>query len=345
MLCTELTTDYCRLTTVTGYTGQRNYTYINLLDYGARWYSSSLGRFTQPDSIVPDLTNTQAWNRFSYVMNSPIMYTDPTGHICIGDGTLCTEDPDSNGWWWHESMANGSSTIVGNGRPPGGGRRPTGNPAKRGGSSEENTGANYLHGMSESECAGYQWSQGDTQYCGVYSGVTALSILSGNNFDPSVVSSAIEDSLLGGFPSFNVGLQNGSLIPQIALLITELGDGDYIAVPLEMPYISPEIMEYYLSDPEMVLIVSLTWMTSSTPDIYYGDSEAPADLASGFGGHFMIFAAYDPYHTNAGTSTPYGFINSWHNGGDDIYWMSEDDFSTTWGQYSVFSSIIVRKIP
>jgi RHS repeat-associated protein len=64
-----------------GYTGQRNYNYINLLDYGARWYSAALGRFTQPDSIVQDLTNTQAWNRYAYVQNNPINYNDPTGHM------------------------------------------------------------------------------------------------------------------------------------------------------------------------------------------------------------------------------------------------------------------------
>jgi RHS repeat-associated protein len=36
-----------------GYTGQRNNTYIKLIDYGARWYSLSLGRFTQPDTLIP----------------------------------------------------------------------------------------------------------------------------------------------------------------------------------------------------------------------------------------------------------------------------------------------------
>jgi RHS repeat-associated protein len=76
-----------------GYTGQRNYAYINLLDYGARWYSAALGRFIQPDSIVPDLTDTQAWNRFSYVNNNPVKYNDPTGHLLEDSGIL----PDGDG--------------------------------------------------------------------------------------------------------------------------------------------------------------------------------------------------------------------------------------------------------
>ena len=62
-----------------GYTGQRNYSYIKLIDYGARWYDPALGRFLQPDTIIPGLTNSQAWNRYSYVENSPIIYIDPSG--------------------------------------------------------------------------------------------------------------------------------------------------------------------------------------------------------------------------------------------------------------------------
>jgi RHS repeat-associated protein len=63
-----------------GYTGQRNYASFGLMDYHARFYSPALGRFTQPDTVIPSLTNTQSWNRFSYVNNSPILYNDPGGH-------------------------------------------------------------------------------------------------------------------------------------------------------------------------------------------------------------------------------------------------------------------------
>jgi hypothetical protein len=34
----------------------------------------------QPDSLIPDPSNPQAWNRFSYVMNRPVNFNDPTGH-------------------------------------------------------------------------------------------------------------------------------------------------------------------------------------------------------------------------------------------------------------------------
>jgi RHS repeat-associated protein len=72
------------------YTGQRNLTGTGLMDYRARFYSVSLGRFIQPDSIIPNPVNPQSWNRFSYVRNNPVRFNDPTGHI------EC-DDQDENG--------------------------------------------------------------------------------------------------------------------------------------------------------------------------------------------------------------------------------------------------------
>jgi RHS repeat-associated protein len=63
------------------FTGQRNEAGFGLMDYNARYYSARLGRFISPDSIVPELEMPQAWNRYSYVYNNPLRYTDPTGHL------------------------------------------------------------------------------------------------------------------------------------------------------------------------------------------------------------------------------------------------------------------------
>jgi RHS repeat-associated protein len=82
-----------------GYTGQRNLADISLMDYQARFYSPTLGKFVQPDSIVPDTVNPQSFNRYSYVMNSPIMFIDPTGNVCtngmvqIPGTNVCTDVP------------------------------------------------------------------------------------------------------------------------------------------------------------------------------------------------------------------------------------------------------------
>jgi RHS repeat-associated protein len=63
------------------YTGQFSDSYINLLWYGSRHYDPELGRFIQPDSIVPISTQgVQAWDRYGYANNNPVKYTDPSGH-------------------------------------------------------------------------------------------------------------------------------------------------------------------------------------------------------------------------------------------------------------------------
>ena len=62
------------------FTGQRIESTIGLYDYGARFYDPLLGRFVSADSVVPEPGNPQALNRFSYVLNNPLRYVDPTGH-------------------------------------------------------------------------------------------------------------------------------------------------------------------------------------------------------------------------------------------------------------------------
>ena len=42
---------------------------------------SGVGRFASADTIVPDPVNPQAFNRYSYVNNSPIRFSDPSGHL------------------------------------------------------------------------------------------------------------------------------------------------------------------------------------------------------------------------------------------------------------------------
>jgi len=52
------------------------------LDYfGARYYSSPLGRFTSPDPLMASgrTGNPQTWNRYAYTLNNPLRFIDPDG--------------------------------------------------------------------------------------------------------------------------------------------------------------------------------------------------------------------------------------------------------------------------
>jgi RHS repeat-associated protein len=57
------------------------------LDYfGARYMSSSMGRFMSPDPVGGSLSNPQTLNRYAYVVNNPLRNTDPTGLDCVYKG-------------------------------------------------------------------------------------------------------------------------------------------------------------------------------------------------------------------------------------------------------------------
>jgi RHS repeat-associated protein len=69
----------------------------NLDEFGARYYTSALGRFMTPDwadepTAVPyaNFGNPQSLNLYSFVENNPMTTGDPDGH-CVGDGDGNTE--------------------------------------------------------------------------------------------------------------------------------------------------------------------------------------------------------------------------------------------------------------
>jgi hypothetical protein len=56
---------------------------------GARWYDPSIGLWTQPDPIVPNLMDPLSLNRYAFVEGNPLTNRDPSGHyLTSGDEGL-----------------------------------------------------------------------------------------------------------------------------------------------------------------------------------------------------------------------------------------------------------------
>jgi RHS repeat-associated protein len=120
----------------------------DLLDLGGRSYHPHLARFFSPDPLVVSPLDAQAYNRYSYVHNRPLVATDPTGYATdFGDddrlpgklGETCEEngdcsrlivvsDPDYGGnaydTWQRASAMFDAYNGLGQGGPEGGGGYP-----------------------------------------------------------------------------------------------------------------------------------------------------------------------------------------------------------------------------
>lgn len=62
-----------------GFTGHRHDDELGLIDMNGRVYDPALKRFLTPDPFVSDPLSSQAYSRYSYVLNNPLTYIDPTG--------------------------------------------------------------------------------------------------------------------------------------------------------------------------------------------------------------------------------------------------------------------------
>ena len=70
-----------------GYTGHEHLDEFKLIDMNGRMYDPLLARFLSPDPFVQMPDFSQNFNRYTYCLNNPLIYTDPDGefwHLFIG---------------------------------------------------------------------------------------------------------------------------------------------------------------------------------------------------------------------------------------------------------------------
>jgi hypothetical protein len=86
-----------------------------------------MGRFISPDTIVPEPTNPQSFNRYSYCLNNPLKYIDPSGltDVTVEQTPMTPEQiaylgllgiTDYDTWYTITCAAGNQATIAGNSR-------------------------------------------------------------------------------------------------------------------------------------------------------------------------------------------------------------------------------------
>ena len=64
-----------------GYTGHEMLPEFGIINMNGRLYDPLLGRFFSPDNYVQLPDFSQSYNRYSYCLNNPLKYTDPSGEL------------------------------------------------------------------------------------------------------------------------------------------------------------------------------------------------------------------------------------------------------------------------
>lgn len=68
-----------------GFTGHEHYADLKIINMNGRLYDPIIARFFSPDNFVQVPDFTQNYNRYSYCLNNPLQYTDPSGESFIAE--------------------------------------------------------------------------------------------------------------------------------------------------------------------------------------------------------------------------------------------------------------------
>lgn len=89
-----------------GYTGHEHISEFEFIHMNGRVYDVDTARFLSADPNIFHPFDTQNFNRYSYVMNNPLMYTDPSGFDAM------TESEHDEEWGTAEDYGSGDSDSI-----------------------------------------------------------------------------------------------------------------------------------------------------------------------------------------------------------------------------------------
>ncbi|KGE13064.1 RHS repeat-associated core domain-containing protein [Sphingobacterium deserti] len=66
-----------------GYTSHEHFDQVGIIHMNGRLYDPTLRRFLNADANIQEMFNTQNYNKYGYVLNNPLMNTDPSGQFFL----------------------------------------------------------------------------------------------------------------------------------------------------------------------------------------------------------------------------------------------------------------------
>ncbi|HHC6666811.1 TPA: RHS repeat-associated core domain-containing protein [Vibrio parahaemolyticus] len=95
------------------FTGHEKLKIGDVVHMNGRIYDQQTGRFLSPDPEIQSPTNPLSINRYSYVWNNPLKYTDPTGFNVEGTQDTISQASKLNGESQQSGALNDGATIQG----------------------------------------------------------------------------------------------------------------------------------------------------------------------------------------------------------------------------------------
>lgn len=195
----------------------------------------------------------------------------------------------------------------------------------------------YLAGRTEAELAALQQRQPDGRNdCADYSIAASLNLLFGGSVRGNDVAAAA-DQVPWLLPGRGLRMwENGPTTPaQQANIVNGVARQGQLPLSAVATKATTDELVQYLGQPNTAVIVTIGWDDAHVPQI----ARTSQDGTSAGGGaplqlnaHAMVLAAHDPTHLDhAGNPAPWGFVNSWADGGSELYWMPDADFQQAWG--------------
>lgn len=71
-----------------GYTGHEMMPEFSLINLNGRLYDPQISQFLSPDNVIQSPSDYQSHNRYSYCLNNPLIYTDPSGESWLSSALL-----------------------------------------------------------------------------------------------------------------------------------------------------------------------------------------------------------------------------------------------------------------